>query len=71
MQCNDCEKVYRADDTKQMCPYCGGKGTVLVDVTREMYPNRTERRAAGYHHGKKVEKYLPCKCKEKNAEENK
>ena len=66
MQCNDCEKIYLADNEKQTCPYCGGKGTVLIDVTNEYFPSRKERRAAGYIHGKKLEKYLPCKCKQAN-----
>jgi Zn finger protein HypA/HybF involved in hydrogenase expression len=45
MQCDDCREVYRADDVKQPCPKCGGKGTVLEDVS-EMYGNRAERRKA-------------------------
>ena len=60
MQCDDCKQVYLADNKKQPCPKCGGHGTVLVDVTDEYFPNRKERRAAGYIHGKKLEKYLPC-----------
>lgn len=55
MQCDDCKHIYRTNDIKQPCPKCGGKGTVLVDVTRECYPNRAARRKGG-----KVEKYLPC-----------
>ena len=55
MQCNDCDKVYLADNEKQPCPNCGGTGTVLVDITREFYPNRAARRRGG-----KVEKYFPC-----------
>ncbi len=39
------------------CLTCGGKGTVLVDITKEYYPNRAARRRA---HNEKVEKYLPC-----------
>ncbi len=60
MQCDDCKELYRADDSKQSCPRCGGKGTVLVDVTATMYPNRAARRKDKIYHGKKVEKYLPC-----------
>jgi RecJ-like exonuclease len=45
------------------CPQCGGKGTVLVDITKEYYPNRAARRRA---RNEKVEKYLPCPtCKGK------
>ena len=57
MQCNDCNKVYLAENEKQPCPKCGGKGTVLVDITREFYPNRAARRKA---HKEKIEKWLPC-----------
>ncbi len=62
MQCDDCNQIYRADDEKQPCPTCGGKGTVLVDITNELYRNRAEKRAA-----KKARlptaKYFPCpKC---------
>jgi len=60
MQCNDCEQVYLADDIKGKCPQCGGVGTVLVDLTSQYFPNRRERRAAGYIHGKKLEKWLQC-----------
>lgn len=61
MQCNDCDELYRADDAKQPCPKCGGKGTVLVDITKDFYPNRAARRKAK---GEKIEKYLPCpNCK--------
>ena len=64
MQCNDCEDVYLADDVSGKCPKCGGAGTLLVDVTSEYFPSRKERRAAGYIHGKKLEKYSPCpSCK--------
>lgn len=57
MQCDDCREVYRAENEKQSCPRCGGKGTVLVDITRGYYPNRAARRAA---HNERIEKYLPC-----------
>ncbi len=57
MQCDDCREVYRADNEKQLCPRCGGKGTVLVDITKDYYPNRAARRAA---HSEKIEEYLPC-----------
>ncbi len=60
MQCDDCREIYRADDVKQPCPKCGGKGTVLVDVTGAYFPNRKERRKAGYYGKRKLEKYLPC-----------
>ena len=54
MECDDCKEVYLAE---KPCPRCGGKGTVLVDITREFYPNRAARRAA---HNEKIEKYLSC-----------
>ena len=57
MQCDDCKEVYLADNERQPCPCCGGKGTVLVDITREFYPNRAARRKAK---NEKIEKYLPC-----------
>jgi len=63
MQCDDCGELYRADNTKQPCPNCGGKGTVLADVTGQFFGNRQERRKAGYYGKRKLEKYLPCpKC---------
>lgn len=62
MQCDDCKRVYRADDVKQPCPKCGGKGTVLEDVS-QMYGNRAERRKAKKAH-LPMEKYFPCpECK--------
>ena len=57
MQCNDCEKIYIADTTNKLCPECGGKGSVLVDITKEYFPNRAARRRAK---NEKTEKYLPC-----------
>ncbi len=57
MRCDDCKELYRVDNPKQLCPKCGGKGTVLVDVTSEYYANRAERRKAK---NAKIEKYLPC-----------
>jgi len=61
MQCDDCEEIYLAENKNQPCPNCGGKGTVLVDVTREFYPNRAARRAA---RNEKIEKWFPCpECK--------
>lgn len=57
MQCNDCDEIYLADNEKQPCPRCRGKGTVLIDITKEFYPNRATRRKA---HNEKIEKYLPC-----------
>ncbi len=65
MQCDDCKQVYQAENEKQPCPKCGGKGTILVDITMQSFPNRAERRKAGYYHGKKLEKYLPCDCQKK------
>lgn len=42
------------------CPQCDGRKTVLVDVTRDFYPNRAARRKA---QNEKIQKYLPCpKC---------
>jgi len=62
MQCDDCREIYRADSAKQPCPKCGGKGTVLVDITQQYYPNRAARRAA---HKERIMKLLPCPdCKE-------
>ena len=60
MQCDDCKEIYRANNIKQPCPKCGGKGTVLVDITGTYFANRADRRKQGYYHGKKLEKYLPC-----------
>ncbi len=69
MECEDCKQIYRANDTKQPCPTCGGKGIVLADLTGEFSavnlplihaPNRKERRKAGYYGKRKLEKYLPC-----------
>ncbi len=57
MQCDDCKEIYRADDVKQPCPRCGGKGTVLVDITKQYYPNRAARRAVKKE---RIIKYLPC-----------
>ncbi len=67
MQCNDCQRVYLADDKMDKGPNCGGQGTILIDVTREFFGSRKEARAAGYIHGKKLEKYVPCPaCKGKS-----
>ena len=64
MQCDDCNKVYRADDKKAPCPHCGGKGTVLIDVSK-MYGNREERRKAAKAR-LPMEKYVPCpECQER------
>ncbi len=57
MQCNDCDKIYLAENEEQLCPKCGGTGTVLIDITGEFYPNRATRRRAK---SEKVGKYLPC-----------
>ncbi len=58
MQCDDCKQVYRADDVKQPCPKCGGRGTVLTDVSH-IYGNRAERRKA-VKARLPMAKYLPC-----------
>ena len=60
MQCDDpkCGQLYRADDVKQPCPKCGGKGTVLGNIARS-YGNRAERRKAAKAH-LPMEKYFPC-----------
>ncbi len=57
MHCDDCGENYRADDVKQPCPRCGGKGTVIVDITKQYYPNRAARRKA---HNENVLKNIPC-----------
>ncbi len=58
VQCNDCNEIYLAENEKQLCPKCGGKGTILADVSH-IYGNRTERRKAKKAH-LPMEKYLPC-----------
>ncbi len=61
MECNDCKQVYRAEDTKQTCPKCGGRGTVLTNIAH-IYGNRAERCKAMKAH-LPMEKYFPCDCK--------
>ena len=59
MRCDDCKEVYLAENEKQPCPKCGGKGMVLVDISKILYGNRAERRKARKA-GLPFEKYLPC-----------
>lgn len=50
------------DSKKQPCIRCGGKGIILKDITREIYPNRAARRKVK---NEKIEKWLPCPdCRE-------
>jgi hypothetical protein len=44
---------------KPGCSQCGGRGTVLVDVSRTLYANRAERRRAE-RNGEPMQKWLPC-----------
>ena len=62
MRCDDCDNIYLAENEKQPCPECGGRGIIISDVSR-MYGNRAERRKAKKA-GFPMEKYLPCpSCK--------
>jgi hypothetical protein len=41
------------------CQACGGKGSILYDVSKTLYANRAERRRA-MKAGLPTHKYLPC-----------
>jgi len=58
MQCDDCKEIYRADNTNQPCPKCGGKGSVLENISH-IYGNRAERRRA-MKAKLPMEKYFSC-----------